>query len=115
MSAKIFHIPLILSTPSMTLHSIVQRTPSVSNSAQHDHPSARIYNTTDALFADASVDLVIITTTPDSHYSLCAAALIASKHVLVEKPFVPTSHEAGELITLAKKHQRLICVYQNRR
>lgn len=67
------------------------------------------------MFADPSIDLVVITTTPDSHFSLCAAALSSGHHVLVEKPFVPTSHEAEELIALAQKHARLICVYQNRR
>ena len=34
---------------------------------------------------------------------------------MVEKPFVPTSQEADELIALAKERGRLICVYQNRR
>jgi predicted dehydrogenase len=115
LSAKVFHIPLILSTPSMTLHSIVQRTPTASNSASKDHPSAKIYNSTDAMFADPSIDLIIITTTPDSHFTLCKSALEAKKHVLVEKPFVPTSTEASELIQIAKTNGKLICVYQNRR
>jgi len=32
---------------------------------------------------------------------------------VVEKPFTPTSHEANELIALAKTHQRLLTVYQS--
>ena len=32
---------------------------------------------------------------------------------MVEKPFTPTSHEANELIALAKTHQRLLTVYQS--
>jgi predicted dehydrogenase len=35
--------------------------------------------------------------------------------VIVEKPFTPTSQEAEELIALAKKANRLLSVYQNRR
>jgi predicted dehydrogenase len=35
--------------------------------------------------------------------------------VIVEKPFTPTSQEAEELIALAKKENRLLSVYQNRR
>lgn len=35
--------------------------------------------------------------------------------MLTEKPFVPTSAEAEELIDLARKKGRLLCVYQNRR
>lgn len=115
MSAKVFHIPLILSTPSMTLHSIVQRTPTASNKASKDHPSAKIYSSADAIFADPSIDLIVITTTPDSHFALCASALEAHKHVLVEKPFVPTAAEAETLIALSKRAGRLLSVYQNRR
>ena len=35
--------------------------------------------------------------------------------VIVEKPFTPTSKEADELVALAKKHNKLLTVYQNRR
>jgi predicted dehydrogenase len=115
MSAKVFHIPLILSTPSMHLHSILQRTPTETNSAQKDHPTAKIYSSTETFLADPAIDLVVITTTPDSHFTLCKAALTAGKHVLVEKPFVPTSTEAQTLIETAQKANRFICIYQNRR
>ena len=33
--------------------------------------------------------------------------------VIVEKPFTPTHKEAEELIAIAKKHQRLLTVYQS--
>ena len=33
---------------------------------------------------------------------------------MVEKPFTPTSKEAHELIAIAKKHQRLLTVYQSK-
>lgn len=115
MSAKVFHIPLVQVTPSMTLHSIVQRTPTESNNAGKDHPEAKIYNSTDAIIADKDVDLLVITTTPDSHFALTKQALEAGKHVLVEKPFVPTSAEAAELDAISKKTNKLLCVYQNRR
>jgi predicted dehydrogenase len=115
MSAKVFHIPLILTTPSMTLHSIVQRTPTSTNSAAKDHPYAKIYHSTEEMLADHEIDLIVITTTPDSHFTLCAAALHAKKHVLVEKPFVPTAAEAKELIEISARAKKMICVYQNRR
>lgn len=35
--------------------------------------------------------------------------------MLTEKPFVPTSAQADQLVTLAREKKRLICVYQNRR
>lgn len=43
------------------------------------------------------------------------AALSAGKHVIVEKPLVPSVAEAEELIELAKKHNLVLATYQNRR
>lgn len=115
MSAKIFHIPFITITPELRLNSIVQRTPKDGNSAPADYPDLKHYNSPDALFADPEVDVVVITTPPDNHFELTKAALEAGKHVLTEKPFVPTVAEADKLIALAKEKGKLICVYQNRR
>jgi predicted dehydrogenase len=115
MSAKVFHIPLILTTPSFKLAAIVQRSPKPNDSASNDHPSAKIYNSADALFSDSSIHMIAITTTPDTHFSFTKSALEAGKHVIVEKPFVPTSKEASELVEISQKTGKLICVYQNRR
>jgi predicted dehydrogenase len=115
MSAKVFHIPLIQVTPNFTLHSIVQRTPKPNDDASKDHPEAKIYNSADALIADPSLDIIVVTTTPDTHFSFTKAALEAGKHVIVEKPFVPTAAEAQSLISISQKTGKLICVYQNRR
>lgn len=115
MSAKVFHIPLISVTPAFKLHSIVQRTPKPNDDASKDHPSAKIYNSADAMFADPSIDIIVITTTPETHFAFTRSALEAGKHVMVEKPFVPTSAEAQALIDISSKAGKLICVYQNRR
>lgn len=115
LSAKIFHIPFVATTPQFRLHSIVQRSPKDGNSVPHDHPEAKHYADVKQLLADPEVDVVVITTPPDSHFELTKSVLNAGKHVLTEKPFVPTSAEAEKLIAIAKENKRLICVYQNRR
>lgn len=116
MSAKIFHIPFLLALPDhFTLHGILQRTPTAKSNAARDHPSATIYPNATALLADPAVTLVIITSTPDSHVDLCTQALDAGKHVLCEKPFTPTSAEALSLAAHAKRANRILAVYQNRR
>lgn len=115
MSAKIFHIPFIATTPQFKLHSIVQRHPQPDNSAPHDHPQAKHHTDPAQLLSDPDVDVVVITTPPDSHFPLAKSALEAGKHVLAEKPLVPTSAEADVLTALARAHNRLLCVYQNRR
>ncbi|KAH8815569.1 hypothetical protein F5884DRAFT_852038 [Xylogone sp. PMI_703] len=115
LSAKVFHIPLILVTPSFTLHSIVQRTPKPNDSAAADHPNAKIYSSATDMFADPAIDIIVVTTTPETHFSFTKAALEAGKHAIVEKPFVPTAKEAAELDQISQRTGKLICVYQNRR
>lgn len=115
LSAKIFHIPFILDSPAFTLHGIVQRSPTPQNSASADHPSSKIYKSADELIADPDVQVVVLTTAPDSHFELASAAIKAGKHVLVEKPFTPTSRQGYDLVKLAKEHNVFLTVYQNRR
>lgn len=115
MSAKVFHIPFVTTIPQFKLHAIVQRSPKDGNSAPADHPEAKHYTDVKDLIADPEVDVIIVTTPPDNHFELTKAALEAGKHVLTEKPFVPTSAEADKLVEIARASNRLICVYQNRR
>jgi scyllo-inositol 2-dehydrogenase (NADP+) len=64
---------------------------------------------------DPDLDLVIISTPPNTHASLAMQMLRAGKHVVVEKPFCLTSAEADDMIELARERQRLLTVYQCRR
>ncbi|KAK6197211.1 hypothetical protein LQW54_010827 [Pestalotiopsis sp. IQ-011] len=115
LSAKVFHIPFIKVTPSLKLHSILQRSPKPDDSAPSDYPDLKHYTTYDSFIADSDLDLVVLTTTPPTHFDLASQALKAGKHVLCEKPFVPTSAEADKLVALAREQKRVLCVYQNRR
>ncbi|KAH8882288.1 NAD(P)-binding protein [Thozetella sp. PMI_491] len=115
LSAKVFHIPFLGMTDQLVLHSIVQRAPAEGNSAPHDYPAIKHFTSADQLIQDPEVDVVIVSTPPNSHFQLTKQALEAGKHVLVEKPFVPTAAEAEQLDALAREKGRILCVYQNRR
>lgn len=115
LSAEIFHIPFITDAAQFKLYAIVQRTPKPGDDACKDHPNAKVYRSTNELFADKDVDVVVVTTAPNSHFELASQAMKAGKHVLVEKPFTPTSGKAQELAKLAKEARVLLTVYQNRR
>ena len=115
MSAKVFHIPLISAVPPFYLYAIVQRNPRPNDDAEKDHPGVKTYRSSEEMVRDPAIAVVVVTTIPTTHFELCKLALEHGKHVIVEKPFTPSSKEAGELITLAKEHQRLLTVYQNRR
>jgi predicted dehydrogenase len=51
----------------------------------------------------AEIDAIHICTPNETHYHFCKNALMAGKHVLVEKPMTLSSPEAFELMNLAKK------------
>ena len=115
LSAKVFHIPLIQAVKDFKLYGIVQRSPKPDNDAEKDHPGIKPFRSVDDVYKDQEVDLVVIGTVPGTHYSMCKAALEAGKHVVVEKPFVPTAKEAEDLVSIQKQSGKLLAVYQNRR
>jgi len=53
---------------------------------------------------------VIIATPAETHYNLAREALLADKHVYVEKPLVLVEQEAEELIALAQQKGRILMV-----
>ena len=115
LSAKVFHIPFINAIPDFKLYGVVQRSPQPDNDAAKDHPGIQSWRSVEEAYQDKKVDVVVITSIPGTHYQMCKDALEAGKNVIVEKPFVPTSKEADELITLAKEKNKILTVYQNRR
>jgi predicted dehydrogenase len=66
-------------------------------------------------FADPNIELVIIASPNDSHHALARAALLAGKHVLVDKPCTVTLAETEDLLALAHAQGRVLTVYQSRR
>jgi predicted dehydrogenase len=113
MSANVFHIPFIVSTPGLRLYAVVQRHPTTDKDARNDHPGIKSYRSVEDLTKDPAVDVVVITTTPEVHYAQAKLALEAGKHVLLEKPATPTAEELESLIEIAKKHNVKLCIYQS--
>ena len=64
---------------------------------------------------DPSIDIVIVSTPPNTHAAITMQMLRAGKHVVSEKPFCLTTVEADQMIQLAQDHQRALTVYQCRR
>lgn len=115
LSAKIFHIPFILPVPDLKLYAIVQRSPKPDDDCSKDHPGVKSYRSVDEVYTDPDVDVVVITTIPETHYEMTKKSLEAGKHCVVEKPFVPTAKEAEELAAISHKTGKHLAVYQNRR
>ncbi|MBV9293430.1 MAG: Gfo/Idh/MocA family oxidoreductase, partial [Frankiales bacterium] len=78
-------------------------------------PEVRDYADADALVAADDVDLVVVSTPPNTHADWTLRVIEAGKHVVVEKPFCITTAEADEMIAAAAASGRALAVYQNRR
>ena len=59
---------------------------------------------------DDDVEAVAISTPAATHYEITRKALLAGKHVLVEKPITTDSQQALELIRIAKQQHRILMV-----
>jgi scyllo-inositol 2-dehydrogenase (NADP+) len=67
------------------------------------------------LLAIKSISLIAIATPNETHFPFAKRCLEAGRHVVVDKPFTSTLAEARELVELARKHDRVLTVYQDRR
>ena len=56
------------------------------------------------------LDAVIIATPVNTHYKLARDAILAGKHVMVEKPITSNSMQGAELLSLAEKYDRRLMV-----
>ncbi|MFC0323876.1 Gfo/Idh/MocA family oxidoreductase [Gallibacterium melopsittaci] len=111
MSANVFHLPFLLHDSRFKVVKIFERS---GNKVATKYPDIQTVRQFDDLLLD-DVDLVIITTPNLTHYTMTKHAILAGKHVIVEKPLSVTAAEALELAELAEKQQVKLSVYQNRR
>ncbi len=63
-----------------------------------------------AAATDPAADAIVIATPTETHYSLSKAALLAGKHVLVEKPLAARLDQAQDLVAIARRERRLLAV-----
>jgi scyllo-inositol 2-dehydrogenase (NADP+) len=112
-SARVFHAPFITTMPERyRLTTVLERK---HNESKEKYPDINVVRTMEELLQDPSIDLVVITTPNDTHFPYTKMALEAGKHVVLEKPFTITSHEAILLVELARLTGKVLTVYQNRR
>src|SRR6185312_1871277 len=112
LGGRIFHAPFVSAMPGMNLVSILQRK---GDEAAKAYPHVRIDRSLDDRLADKSIELVVVSTPNETHFTLASKALEAGKHVVIDKPFASTSADARALIDLAKQKGLLVIPFHNRR
>ncbi len=112
MAGQVFHAPVITAVPHLQLSKVVERR---GDTSRQRYPWVEVVRDAAALFEDKDIELVVVATPNASHFDLARQALLAHKHVVVDKPFTITSEQAQQLIELARRQNTLISVFQNRR
>ena len=111
-SGATFQAPLIRAVDGLVLTQVCSSKPEL---VRRDFPGMAVVADPGALIDSSDIDLVVIATTNTTHYPLARQALLAGKHVVVEKPFTVTLEEAAELVALSAQQQRMLSVFHNRR
>jgi len=75
----------------------------------------KVYNTSEEIYADGNIDMVLIATPNDVHKDYSIKCMEAGKHVICEKPVTMDAPELEEILTVARKTGKLFSVHQNRR
>jgi predicted dehydrogenase len=112
LAGQAFHAPVIRGVQGMELACILERHGS---KAKEKYPEVRVARSLDEMLSDKTINLCVVATPNDTHYSYTRACLEAGRHVVVDKPFTPTMTEAEQLVRLAAERGRLVTVYQDRR
>ena len=109
------HSAAVRAVAGLELAAVCDRNPARLDAAREHAPDVRTTTDPAALVDDPDVDLVVVSTPPDSHATWALRALRAGKHVVVEKPFAIRTDEADAVMAEAESAGLLAVVYQNRR
>jgi len=78
--------------------------------AQRRYPTVQVTRHYRELLDSPRVDAIVLATPVSTHYEYARQALLAGKHVLVEKPLARSTAEVLDLMELAEKQGKLLMV-----
>ena len=78
--------------------------------AKMQYQNIQITDDFPSLLQDSEIQAVVIATSAKTHYDLAKQAILAGKHVFVEKPLTLSVADAEELVELAKQNDRKLMV-----
>ena len=87
MAGRVFHAPVITAVPHLQLSRVVERR---GQTSRKWYPWVEVASEAATLFADDEIELIVVATPNSSHFELARQALLAHKHVVVDKPFTLT-------------------------
>jgi predicted dehydrogenase len=104
------HIRNFSSLPDANLCGVADSDPSRLAVLRAQYPQLTLTSDYRVLLLLPALDAVVIATPVRTHVRLAREALLAGKHVLVEKPLAASESEAQELVDLARASGRVLMV-----
>jgi UDP-2-acetamido-3-amino-2,3-dideoxy-glucuronate N-acetyltransferase len=92
------------------LGGICDLSPQQVTSFKEQYPDIWVTDQFEALLSNELIGGIVIATPSHTHYMLAKKALLAGKHVYVEKPIATRAEEVLELCELAKAHEKTLMV-----
>lgn len=102
---RIFH-----DTDGFSLNTVCDARSEALHAIQTRYPTLHYTSSIDSVLADPAIDAVVLATPPTSHFHFARTALLANKHVWVEKPLALRFAEGKELVALAATTRRTLFV-----
>ena len=115
LSGRVFHAPFIDVVEGYELTRISTSRPESITMIGDRYPLTTVVPDGKSIIDDPEIDLVIVTSPNTDHFRWSREALLAGKHVVVEKPFTVNVEEADELLEIARRQKKILTVYHNRR
>jgi predicted dehydrogenase len=106
---------IVLQNKDIELVACVDAVPEMLAIAQQEPGVAPSFTSLAEAFATVEADAVLITASLAGHVPVALEALMAGKHVLLEKPFAPTVAEAQSIVDAAAQRGRVLMISQNYR
>jgi predicted dehydrogenase len=103
-------IRTLAALPGTQLRWVCDVSPAPLEKIRATYPHVKTTTRLEDLLEDPTLDGIVIATIAPTHFDVARRAILAGKHVMVEKPMTLTTHESVELTDLACLHHRVLMV-----
>lgn len=109
------HNLAVQATDGLELTAVCDVNPDRVAAARELAPDLEAFTDATEMLDSGLVDVVVVSTPPNTHYDWAKAALERGIHVVLEKPMALTTEQCDEAMAMADDKDLTLVVYQNRR
>jgi predicted dehydrogenase len=104
------HMEVLKQIPEAQIAAVTDVYLPLAETRAREHGIEKVYETTDKLLADDSIDAVVIAVSNEWHAPIAVQALEAGKHVLLEKPMAINLKSAKQIVEAERKAGKVLMI-----